>query len=213
MLAFYGERLPSVEINATFYRRPSTEQLDAWAAQVPASFQLAFKASRYFSAGPGLKNARVPLAEFFALLSRVKTKLGPVLVQLPQHVKKDVVLLDDFLSAIPAGKRVTLDLVDPSWRCDAVRDALRAHDVALCITESDSAQLDFAATATWGYFRLRKKHYDRRSLDAWSVRLLGAALTDAYVFFKHEDTGPKHALALMKRAEPSAGSLEPPQRP
>ena len=46
MLAFYGERLPTVEINNTFYRMPKTEVLENWARTVPDSFRFAIKASR-----------------------------------------------------------------------------------------------------------------------------------------------------------------------
>src|SRR3989442_5835509 len=46
MLAWYGERLPSVEINNTFYRMPKANVLESWAASTPASFRFAIKASR-----------------------------------------------------------------------------------------------------------------------------------------------------------------------
>ena len=46
MLAFYGERFDSVEINNTFYRLPKQEVLTTWASQVPDSFRFAIKASR-----------------------------------------------------------------------------------------------------------------------------------------------------------------------
>ena len=36
MLAFYAERLPTVEINNTFYRMPKTSVLETWAATTPA---------------------------------------------------------------------------------------------------------------------------------------------------------------------------------
>ena len=35
MLRYYGEQLPAVEINNTFYRIPKREVLERWAAQVP----------------------------------------------------------------------------------------------------------------------------------------------------------------------------------
>jgi len=197
MLACYGTRLPVVEVNSTFYRRPTTRQLEAWESAVPATFEFAFKASRYFSAGPGLRNALTPLSEFFGLLSRVKAKLGPVLVQWPQHIKKDVPLLRDFLTAIPKGKRVALDLIDASWRCEETHEVLRERSVALCVTES-AAVPAFVPTTTWGYFRLRKDRYDTRAVDAWAERLLKAGLEEAYVFFKHDKAGPNHALRLMQ---------------
>src|ERR1051325_11442419 len=38
MLAFYGARLPTVEINNTFYRMPKTEVLENWARSTPDGF-------------------------------------------------------------------------------------------------------------------------------------------------------------------------------
>ena len=46
MLAFYAERLRTVEINNTFYRMPSAQMLERWASQVPEEFQFVLKASR-----------------------------------------------------------------------------------------------------------------------------------------------------------------------
>lgn len=46
MLAFYGERLSSVEINNSFYRMPSAKVLSTWAAEVPERFRFVLKASR-----------------------------------------------------------------------------------------------------------------------------------------------------------------------
>lgn len=40
MLGFYSERLPTVEINNTFYRMPRTTVLESWAAQTPKAFRL-----------------------------------------------------------------------------------------------------------------------------------------------------------------------------
>jgi uncharacterized protein YecE (DUF72 family) len=196
MLAHYASRLSTVEINNTFYRRPEKKNLEAWAAQVPSTFQFAFKASRYFSAGPGLKDARKPLAEFFELLSAVKENLGPVLVVLPPHVKKDLGLLRDFIAAIPAKRRVALELRDPSWRSDDVLDAMRARDVAWCVTETDESPVDVVTTASWSYFRLRRARYDKRALAAWAERL--ASIEDGYAIFKHDERGAsaKNAVTL-----------------
>jgi hypothetical protein len=46
MLAFYAERLPTVEINNTFYRMPKREVLAKWADATPADFRFAIKASK-----------------------------------------------------------------------------------------------------------------------------------------------------------------------
>ncbi len=212
MLDHYASVLPMVEINNTFYKRPEKAHLEAWAARVPSTFRFVFKASRYFSAGPGLRNAQKPLADFFALLAAVKEKLGPVLVQFPQHIKHDIALLGDFIDAIPSGRRVALELVDSSWKTDAARDAMRAKDVAWCVTETDAAPLDAITTASWGYFRLRKARYDKRALAAWAARLCEMKLDDAFAAFKHDDTGvsAENAVTLARLTNPKSAS--PPRR-
>src|SRR3954466_5962762 len=46
MLPWYGERLPTVEINNTFYQMPKVAVLENWARATPDSFRFAIKASR-----------------------------------------------------------------------------------------------------------------------------------------------------------------------
>ena len=57
MLRFYGERLPTVEINNTFYRMPKVEMLENWARTTPDSFRFAIKASRRITHFAHLKAA------------------------------------------------------------------------------------------------------------------------------------------------------------
>ena len=46
MLAYYAGRLPTVEINNTFYRMPKTAVLENWGATTPEGFRFSIKASR-----------------------------------------------------------------------------------------------------------------------------------------------------------------------
>src|SRR6476619_8025894 len=46
MLAWYAERLPTVEINNTFYQMPKTAVLENWSKSTPESFRFSIKASR-----------------------------------------------------------------------------------------------------------------------------------------------------------------------
>ena len=40
-LRHYAARLPSVELNSTFYQLPSEEQFERWAAETPPGFRFA----------------------------------------------------------------------------------------------------------------------------------------------------------------------------
>ena len=46
MLPWYAARLPTVEINNTFYQMPKASVLEHWAEATPADFRFAIKASR-----------------------------------------------------------------------------------------------------------------------------------------------------------------------
>jgi uncharacterized protein YecE (DUF72 family) len=104
MLAFYASRLPTVEINNTFYRMPKTSVLESWASQVPAEFRFAIKASRRITHIARLKteSAAEPVGYLYRGLATLGEKRGPVLFQLPPNLKKDLPRLEAFLGCCPA---------------------------------------------------------------------------------------------------------------
>jgi uncharacterized protein YecE (DUF72 family) len=55
------------------------------------------------------------------------------------------------------------------------------------------------ATAAWGYLRLRRQDYGDAEVDAWAERIRAQAWNEAYVFFKHEDSGTGTRLAARMR--------------
>ena len=104
MLPFYAERLPTVEINNTFYRMPKVSVLQNWAAITPDDFQFAIKASRRITHLSRLKGdeAAESLAYLYNTLVGLGPKRGPVLFQLPPNLKKDLPRLVAFLERLPA---------------------------------------------------------------------------------------------------------------
>jgi uncharacterized protein YecE (DUF72 family) len=205
MLAFYAEKLPSVEINNTFYRMPKPELLEKWAAEVPAGFSFALKSPKRITHDRRLADPEASLRQFYETAQVLGDKRGPVLFQLPPFLKKDLPLLEAFLaqlSAVTPDARAAFEFRHTSWFSDDVFTALRTHAAALCIAEAEDLATPVEATASWGYLRLRRQDYDEAALDAWAARLRekSAGWTDAYVFFKHEDEGRGPALAAGLRA-------------
>jgi uncharacterized protein YecE (DUF72 family) len=107
MLAFYSQRLPTVEINNTFYQMPKVAVLENWARTVPESFGFAIKASRRITHLSRLKadSAADSVAFLYRNLESLGAKRGPVLYQLPPFLKKDLPRLADFLRLLPQGHR------------------------------------------------------------------------------------------------------------
>jgi uncharacterized protein YecE (DUF72 family) len=202
MLSYYARRLPTVEINNTFYRMPKRSVLEDWAGKAEAGFRFVLKASRRITHMARLKDCGDAVSYLFGNAEALGDKLGPVFFQLPPYLKKDLPLLEDFLAVLPEGRRVALEVRSSSWQDDEVYGALRARDVALCIAERDETAKNtpFTVTASFGYLRLRREDYSDADLEAWASRLRQQPWSEAYVFFKHEDeaAAPKTALRLMQ---------------
>ncbi len=195
MLAHYGAHLGTVEINASFYKVPAAATLASWARQVPPAFRFSLKASRFVTHSLKLAGAADALVSFFEIAAALGDALGPLLVQVPPFVRNDATLLANFLSAVPAGRRVALDFRDPSWRNDSIYALLRDFNAAWVVSESDDDRAHEPRTATWDYLRLRKSFYSSEEIAAWARRVEGR---EAFVYFKHEDEarGPEFALSL-----------------
>ncbi len=206
MLGFYAQRFSTVEANSTFRRMPDAAVLKSWTQQVPAGFRFALKAPQAITHFKRLKNAEAATKEFFRAARALKERLGPVLFQLPPNFKKDVPRLKAFLHLVGRRKRVAFEFRHASWFDDEVYDCLRARSCALCIADTDDApRPPFIATADWGYIRLRRKRYTRPQLAEWIESIRSQGWEEAYVFFKHEETGtgPRYAARFLELAAAS----------
>jgi uncharacterized protein YecE (DUF72 family) len=199
MLAFYASRLPTVEINNTFYRMPGPGLLEGWAAQVPESFRFAIKAPRRISHVKQLKDCAEEANHFFSVVAVLGARLGAVLVQLPPHARVSVEKLKEFLELVPAGIPVAFEFRHASWMDDAVFAALRAHGAARVTTDDNGeVPVQLVRTADWCYLRLRAPDYPEVALGEWKTRC--ESFDRAFVYFKHEDgaAGPAFAERMLK---------------
>ncbi len=205
MLSFYSSRLPSVEINNTFYRLPKEDVLATWADQTPSSFRFVLKASRRITHFKRLLNAGETIEYMYSKANLLGDKLGAILYQLPPNFQKNTERLTDFLSHLPSGSKAAIEFRHPSWLDDDVFALLKASNCALCIADKmDDERTPFIATASWGYLRLRRPDYSAMDLENWVTQLSDSNWSDVFVFFKHEDdgAGPKMAELFRSTAAP-----------
>lgn len=203
MLPFYGTRLPTVEINNTFYQMPKVAVLEGWSRATPDRFRFAIKASRRITHLSRLKadSAADSVAYLYKTLEALGPKRGPVLFQLPPFLKKDLPRLEEFLALLPLDHHAALEFRDESWFSDDVYAALKSAGASLCLSErQDNAPPPLVETAPWGYVRLRLEEYSDGDLQTWAARLAATAWRQIYVYFMHEPTAPAYASALMKHA-------------
>ncbi len=198
MLAYYGRVLGTVEINHTFHRLPTPALLTGWARQVPEGFRFALKAPQRITHHLQLRDAGELTTRFCTLATSLRTKLGPILFQLPPYLRADPVRLRDFLAGLPPGLEPAVEFRDPGWFTDETYTVLADHRAALCIADADGLSTPPVDTAPFGYLRLRREAYDDADLDAWAARIRAVARWKrVYVYFKHEDAARGVTLAQV----------------
>jgi uncharacterized protein YecE (DUF72 family) len=201
MLPFYAHHLRTTELNNTFYRMPTGEQLAGWAAQVPPEFVFAVKAPKTITHIKRLLGVEPFVRDFLTGVQSLGERLGPLLFQLPPNLKADLPRLDEFLGVLTHLRdgiefRVAMEFRHPSWFSDEVLLRLERAQVALVVGDDDELESPpLVATASFGYVRLRKTApYDAVALAEWAQKLKSLPVSDLFVFFRHESHAPEQAV-------------------
>ena len=185
-LHLYAERLPSVELNTSFYQLPSEEQFRKWAEQTPAEFRFAVKMTGRITHGSRLEL----VGTFCEQVRALGERLGPVLVQFPPTRPRD----DGFLQLL----RGSLD-PELEYAFEFRHESWAGADVPVRVNSLE-------ADAPFRYLRLREPPYDEDTLVSWGQRL--RPLLDegvrVYCYFKHEDEplAPAYAERLLELLRP-----------
>jgi uncharacterized protein YecE (DUF72 family) len=205
MLGYYAERLPTVELNNSFYRLPQASAFEGWAAQVPSSFRFAVKAPQRITHHKRFVEVGEAVREFADRAAALGNALGPLLFQLPPNFRRDFERLDHFLSVVAtlASHRVAIEFRHSSWFVEDTYARLRAHGVALVGGDLEEAEDDppLVLTAPFAYLRLRRPEYDAAALAKWKDRIGALGAGEVFVYFKHETSGPAYAAELSTLLE------------
>jgi uncharacterized protein YecE (DUF72 family) len=193
LLRAYGERLDAVELNNTFYVKPSPNAIAGWLAATPASFRFCAKAQRggaWRAMRDDPQESVTRIADSYAPFG---DRLRCVLFRVPDDMRRDDGALGRLLDAWPRTLPLAIELRHPSWQDDAVHELLRGHGAVLVATDTDDDPTppDLRRTGPFLYLRLRRSDYAQADLDAWAARLapfLDDGM-DACVFLRHDADG------------------------
>lgn len=201
MLSFYAERFNATEINYTFHRVPVQKTIENWKAQTPETFRFALKAPQKITHWAKLRDCSDTVDYFCKVVTGLGERLGPVLFQLPPTFKKDTDVLSSFLRELPS-MRAAFEFRHESWFDAEVFELLKSRNIALCIADTDALATPKNITADYGYLRLRREDYSSEDVKEWSdfVRERNTTWSDAFVYFKHEESGigPKLARQMTE---------------
>jgi uncharacterized protein YecE (DUF72 family) len=201
LLRTYASRLDAVELNNTFYVKPSPSAIAGWLAATPAGFRFCAKAQRA-SAWRGLRDdPQEPVTRLRDSFMPFGDRLRCVLLGVPDDMRRDDDALARFLDAWPRSLPLAVELRHPSWQDDEVHQLLRGADAVLVATDTDEDAMppDLRRTGPFLYLRLRRSSYTPADLDAWAARLAPFLEDgmDACVFLRHDADG---AMAIAAEA-------------
>jgi uncharacterized protein YecE (DUF72 family) len=174
---------------------PTAQAIAGWDQDTPAGFVFALKVPRRITHIARLRDVAEPFRYLLETTDALGAKRGPLLVQLPPTLRKDLARLDACLALVPAGIRVAVEFRHASWLDDEVYGVLSARNAALCIADTEEGTTPVVVTADFGYLRLRDRAYGPDELEAWARTAGRVEWRDAFVYFKHEEAGTGPVLA------------------
>jgi uncharacterized protein YecE (DUF72 family) len=207
-LGCYASHFQTVELNNAFYGLPESSVFASWKEQTPEGFVMAVKASRYLTHIRRLREPAEPVARLLERAHFLGPKLGPILLQLPPTLKKDVQSLDATLACFPPEIRVAVEPRHGSWFTDEVAEVLSRHQAALCLADRPGLRAPRWKTADWGYVRFHEGRatphpsYGYAALRTWASRLADMYGDKAAVYaYFNNDTGacaPRNAETFAR---------------
>lgn len=210
MLEKYAQDFGTVELNTTFYRLPSPAAVRRWRERTPPSFLFAAKMSRLATHFHKLGRPEADVPAFLERMAALGDKLGPVLVQLPPSLGRDLPRLDAFLAQFPRRQRVAVEFRGRDWLSPATYRLLEERSCALCLTDGPGGRTVGPATADFTYVRMHGRDgpaydYPDEEIGEWLDRLRSLPVEEAFVYWNNDLGGAavRNAQRMKAMALPS----------
>lgn len=210
-LKYYAQVFNSIEFNGFYYNLHSKDQVKKWKDSVPEHFLFCPKFTQYITHVKRLKDTRPQVDEFLDVISAFGEKLGPVfLLPHPNMDVSGIDTLEEFISDLPAGLRVFLELRHQDWYKGgegynpALYDFLKRNNRGTVITDAagrrDCVHMHLSTPECFIRFvgnSLHRTDYER--MDDWVGRIkmwMDAGLERCYFFMHQHDE--LHSPQLIK---------------
>lgn len=206
----YSGALLAAEINSSFHRPHRPETYARWAEAVPEGFRFSVKLPRTITHDKGLADVKGEMAAFCGAVSRLESKLGPLLIQLPPSLVFQAAPWAEFLKRLRActDGRAVCEPRHASWfepEAEALLDEYRVARVA-----ADPARVPQAALpGGWPGLRYYRLHgsprmyyseYDTDFLTGLAETLLAGRAAETWCIFDNTTSGAATGNALTLQA-------------
>jgi len=136
----YARVFRCAEINSTFYRSHSTDTYSRWARSTDRTFRFALKLPRLITHDLRVRRASSALDRFLDETSALKSRRGPLLVQLPPSLEFDARVAGRFFGKLRRqwSASVVCEPRHPSWFSERADALLKQFHVGRVATDPSS---------------------------------------------------------------------------
>ena len=203
-LGLYARVFDIVEIDSSFYAIPSQDMTRSWVAAAPEGFTFTAKFPKLITHDKQFVQVDDPLRWFFASISLLRPKLGPLVMQLPPRfsIAGGRQPLEAFVDQLPSGYRYGIEFRNRSWFTPETYAWLSDRGIALCWSENDYVEVPPVVTTDFVYLRFigdrslpkltgeiqRDRTAEIRKWHA-EVQKVGESVPDVYIFFNNHFAG------------------------
>lgn len=199
-LSYYSTQFNSIELNATFYGMPSSEQVITWKEKTPDGFKFFPKLTNTVSHFKRLINVKEPVEQFCDAVSNFEEKFGMAFLQLHDNFKpKDFsrlkTVIEEFPKVIPLGVEVRNEewFSNPAVASEFAQ-LFQDHGVANIIVDTAGRRdmMHMRLTSPTAFIRFvgaNVDDIDKKRLDDWIERIVEwkkQGLQNLY-FFVHQN--------------------------
>ncbi len=207
-LSYYSKHLKTVEINSTFYRRPTLKTLEKWHDSTTKSFQFFIKIPKTITHNKRLLETKEDTDSFCLHISGgLKEKLAGFLFQFPASFKFSAENLERVLSTINKDFVNVVEFRHDSWWTEEVLQTLKKNNIVFSGVSYPKGVADdvIINNDKLLYYRLHgipilfKSEYSEIELKSLARKIKNFKGT-AFVFFNNTwgTAGIKNALALQE---------------
>lgn len=155
-LPYYSKVFNCVEVDSSFYRIPSQFMVTQWRSGTPSGFVFSPKLPKKITHERKLKDSESTLVYFYSVLSKLKDKLGPIVIQLPPSIKLSThgEALKGFISQLSPEFMHAIEFRHKSWFNPEVYSLLRKSNIAMVWTLNQYVESPPEVTADFVYLRM-----------------------------------------------------------
>ena len=207
-LTYYSTQFNSIELNATFYKMPSWNQVETWKNKAPENFKFFPKLTNTITHFKRLNEVKEEVNDFCNAISNFDNKLGMSLLQLHENFKpKDFEKLQKFIEEFPKEIPLGIEVRNEEWFSNfeiqnKFCELLEKHDKANIIVDTAGRRdmLHMRLTNSVAFIRYVGANHpsDISRLDEWILRIekwRAEGLQKLYFFVHQNDEVESPLLA------------------